>query len=40
MSKELLMKAGIKDVMSMVEKKANSEEVQLDVNFIKNSIHK
>lgn len=40
LNKEMLMKANIQDVMSMLDKKTNSEEVSLDINYIKNTLQK
>lgn len=34
----MLLKASIKDIMSMLDKKSNNDEVQLDINYLKNTI--
>jgi len=36
LNKDMLMKANIADMMSLLDKKPNSDEVQLDINYLKN----
>mmetsp|Transcript_1513 Transcript_1513/g.1489 ORF Transcript_1513/g.1489 Transcript_1513/m.1489 type:complete len:102 (+) Transcript_1513:947-1252(+) len=40
LSKEMLLKASVKDIMAMIEKKANQEEIYLDINYLKNALQK
>ena len=39
-NKEMIMKANIQDVMLMVDKKSNQDEVLLDMNYIKGTLQK
>eukprot|EP00347_Sterkiella_histriomuscorum_P015749 403355827 len=40
LNKEMLMKANIHDIMSMLDKKPNSDEIQLDIGYLKNTLQK
>lgn len=40
LSKDMLTKANIQDVMTMLDKKPNSEEILLDINYLKNGLQK
>lgn len=36
----MLVKANIQDMMSMLDKKPNTDEMQLDLNYLKNTLQK
>lgn len=38
--KSLITKAEVKDVLVMLDKKTNQDEIMLDINYIKNTIQK
>ncbi|CDW85981.1 UNKNOWN [Stylonychia lemnae] len=40
LNKDMLMKANVHDVMTMLDKKPNSDEIQLDINYVKSSLQK
>lgn len=37
-SKDLILKANIQDIMIMLDKKSNSDEILLDINYLKNNL--
>lgn len=40
LNKEMLMKIGAKDILGLIDKKANNDEVQLDLTYLKNTLQK
>lgn len=36
----MLLKASVKDVLSMLDKKANNDEISIEVNYLKNTLQK